>query len=227
MFLSTPLLLSGLLVLPSALAAPAPSPPIDVHGPLQTQPSPYTLTAYKPGNKKYNGLRVNNLQLFKATVSQYCPSPPVTVCPNGTQMAWAGTMGVLVNVPGGQDLYVNEDGLISITVQHSHTFPPGSFPWYQGWTWTPLPVTSKKWVQDCPIGNKQYNCRSPSGYWNFKAPGATTGGIAACSNPYDKNDKVPKFLYAITPKFSRKGCVKLDGLATHEYHGPNPPVWAY
>jgi hypothetical protein len=59
---------------------------------LNNLTSPYTLTAYAPCNPVYNGLKVNNLNLFQAKVSQYCPSKVVTVCPNGTDMVFAGSL---------------------------------------------------------------------------------------------------------------------------------------
>jgi hypothetical protein len=53
--------------------------------------SPYTLTAYLPCNPVYNGLKVNNLNLFQENVSQYCPEV-VSICPNGTDTVFASSM---------------------------------------------------------------------------------------------------------------------------------------
>jgi hypothetical protein len=53
--------------------------------------SPYTLTAYLPCNPIYNGLKVNNLNLFQENVSQYCPEV-VAICPNGTDTVFASSM---------------------------------------------------------------------------------------------------------------------------------------
>jgi hypothetical protein len=58
---------------------------------LNNLSSPYTLTAYAPGDPIHNGLKVNNLNLFQAKVAQYCPSE-VTVCPNGTDMVFSGPL---------------------------------------------------------------------------------------------------------------------------------------
>ena len=123
---------------------------------------------------------------------------------------------------------MNVDGLIAITVQHSHSIPPGAYWEYEGWTWHALPVTptpkQKADFADCPRSNAEYNCDIPTGYWTFQAPNATVGGVVACQ---DDGDTKPATLYAITPEFNRTGCVQLKGLGTHLYTGPNPPVWSY
>jgi len=54
--------------------------------------SPYTLTAYLQCNPVYNSLKVNDLNVFQANVTQYCPSEIVTACPNGTDMVFAGSL---------------------------------------------------------------------------------------------------------------------------------------
>lgn len=125
-------------------------------------------------------------------------------------------------VPGGQDSYVPVDGLISITVQHSHSFPPGSWEYGIGWTWTPLPKVFPP-INPCPK-DLLHNCGAPSGYFSFQAPNAMVGGIMACPNPYNPN---VTSVYAVTPQFNQTGCTPLVGLGTHNYTGPNPPVWAY
>lgn len=109
---------------------------------------------------------------------------------------------------------------MAITVQHSHSFPPGSFPEYEGWTWNALPVQQRP-LKDCPIFSDLYNCNPPTGYWTFQVPNATVGGVKAC----ESNGSV--HIYAVTPNFNQTGCVTLEGLGTHPYSGPNPPVWAY
>jgi len=151
----------------------------------------------------------------------------VNPCPNGTELAFSSTLYPYSIVPGGQDTYVQSDGLIQITVQHSHSFPPGSYPEYIGWTWTALPKEDHgKWCagggKHCPMHDPLYNCDPPSGYFNFMAPNATKGGVMACPSPFDASATV---IYAVTPGFVRTDCVSLDGLATHNYTGQ--PVWAY
>ncbi|KAF2431012.1 hypothetical protein EJ08DRAFT_207871 [Tothia fuscella] len=192
---------------------------------LNNLSSLYTLTAYTLNDCTHNGLKVNNLNLFQAKVGQYCPftGNQSYFCPNGTDMAFGGTLTPIVLVPGGQDLYVNVDGTIAITVQHSHSIPPGAWWNYYGWTWTALPVIQSP-LHDCPLNNPEYNCEPPTGFWNFQAPNAMVGGVKACPNKYQPS---VTSLYAVTPDFNRTDCIGLAGLGTHNYTGPSPPVWAY
>jgi hypothetical protein len=129
-------------------------------------------------------------------------------------------------VPGGQDTYVNVDGSISVTVQHSHSFPPGSWPEYYGWTWTPLSANddSEDVMDDCLEGNDRYNCDAPDGFLTFKAPNATLGGVMVCDNKFSSD---LQSIWAVTPEFNGTGCFEIVGLGTHNYTGPNPPVWSY
>ncbi|KAF2797147.1 hypothetical protein K505DRAFT_415251 [Melanomma pulvis-pyrius CBS 109.77] len=192
-------------------------------------PGLHTLTAYAPNNTKYNGLKVEYggyLNLFQEKTGQYCPGPPlVPNCPNGTDTVFAGTFYPSSMVPGGQEFFVDVDGATRITVQHSHSFPPGSYPYYYGWTWTAL--SSNASSISCPSNSTLYNCGAPSGYFTFKAPDGPPsyqGGLKACPNKYNTNGTS---VYAVTPLFNLTGCVELEGLATHTYTGVNPPVWAY
>lgn len=123
-------------------------------------------------------------------------------------------------VPGGQDLYVREDGFVTITVQHSHSIPPTAYAYGIGWTWIDLPSDLPP-IQDCPADNL-HNCEAPRGYFTFRAPNATVGGVVACTGPFGATS-----IYAVTPNFNETGCRELTGLGTHEYTGPSPPVWAY
>lgn len=125
-------------------------------------------------------------------------------------------------VPGGQDLYVPVNGLITITVQHSHFIPPDAWAYGIGWTYQPLPETFPP-VRPCPK-DLLHNCEAPTGYLSFQAPNATVGGIMACPNQYAPEETS---IYAVTPEFNQTGCTELVGLGTHNYTGPNPPVWAY
>lgn len=129
----------------------------------------------------------------------------------------------LVEVPGGQDLYVSANGEIDITVQHSHFFPPGSYPEYVGWTWKPFSVYQRPLFK-CERWNPDYECAPPTGYFNFQAPNANVSGVFACPNRYNAS---LLSIWAATSQFNRTDCFKLAGLGTHPYTGPNPPVWAY
>jgi hypothetical protein len=97
MALSTLLALS---LLPAALCYP-PYTPTNTNGgstlansTLNNLTSPYTLTAYIPWDCAFNGLKANNLNLFQATVAQYCPeiNDSTAFCPNGTDTVFVGTL---------------------------------------------------------------------------------------------------------------------------------------
>ena len=123
---------------------------------------------------------------------------------------------------GGQDLYIDFDGALLITVQNSHSIPRGAY-------WECLDATTAELdgVSPCPATDPLYNCTPPSGFFNFKALDALVGSegrVRACLNQYSAN---VKNLYAVTPHFNRTDCVELTGLGIHNYTGPNPPVWAY
>ncbi|KAK5016161.1 hypothetical protein BJ546DRAFT_355606 [Cryomyces antarcticus] len=198
-----------------------------------TLPSLYTLTAYKKHDGKYNGMKVESgggLYLGRATASTYCPDQVRQAggCPPGIETVFGGTMSPVSEVPGGQDLYVAYDGSIEITVQHSHTFPPNSYPYYVGWTWTAFTCAqAERATKRCVKNNAIYDCSVPTGYFNFKSPDEAAGGIMACPPPDGSGVSETWQVFAVTPGFVKQGCVKLDGLATHAYTGVVPPVWAY
>ncbi|KAJ9630455.1 hypothetical protein H2203_000976 [Taxawa tesnikishii (nom. ined.)] len=194
-----------------------------------TLPSQYTITAYKKDDATINGLKVQGGGAFiigQANVSSYCPSVVQESggCPNGTQTALAGSLYPLSLVPGGQELYVDVNGAVRITVQHSHSIPPGAYPYYLGWTWTPFSSCASPCSRECPRDDPRYDCGAPEGYWTFKSPDEDVGGLYACPAEYNANATQ---LFARTPAFNQTGCAALDGLATHNYTGPSPPVWAY
>ncbi|PYI03829.1 hypothetical protein BO78DRAFT_421273 [Aspergillus sclerotiicarbonarius CBS 121057] len=57
--------------------------------------------------------------------SSYCPLD--SGCPAGTETTFAGDGSALaVEVPGGQEVYVNPSGALSFTVPHSAYIPTGS-----------------------------------------------------------------------------------------------------
>ncbi|KAF2396301.1 hypothetical protein EJ06DRAFT_524701 [Trichodelitschia bisporula] len=194
--------------------------------------APYTLTAYALDKPVFNGLRVNNLHLFQARVNGTCPlTSPDTPCPNGTQMAFGGVVQPITLVPGGQALYVAQDGRLTITAPHSHVLPAGALPPSVGWTWTALSADNAT-ATVCGDASSAdmtfYDCSAPTGVWKFADPSAgdasgSSGGVVSC-----KDDDGAWALWAVRAgNASGAECVALDGLATHTYDGPVPPVWGY
>jgi hypothetical protein len=70
--------------------------------------------------------------LGKDTAS-YCPLSPASACPPGTNTVFARdtssqatTLGLAVNVPGGQQVYVAKNGALGYTQAHSGLIPKGA-----------------------------------------------------------------------------------------------------
>ena len=62
---------------------------------LNNLTSPYTVTAYVPWNCEYNGLKIENWNVFQPTVASYCPflgTSLASSCPNGTDMVLVGSL---------------------------------------------------------------------------------------------------------------------------------------
>ncbi|GAM39923.1 IgE-binding protein [Talaromyces pinophilus] len=55
----------------------------------------------------------------------YCPSE-VDPCPPGTETVWANPNGLDVEVPGGQQVYVDPSGALAFTQAHSANIPAGA-----------------------------------------------------------------------------------------------------
>jgi len=220
------------------------SPTSNSNPELNNLTSPYTLTIYQPGDCTWNGQKVENvglmLQPHAVNATSYCEltGSNAVLCPNGmcihdqSQQALTDTQTAtetvftnlylqpLSEVPGAQDLFVTINGHISITQAHNHEFAPGVFH-DVGWAWTPLPVDQSP-LKDCPPppshgAAEYYNCDPPTGYFTFKAPNATKGGIEICDDD--------AMLYAITPESRSDGCFEVVGLGTHPFSGE--VVWAY
>jgi len=221
--------LSGVAALPQS----APATPF----PNNTLPSYYTLTVFSSPNTTLNGLKVEygaGFSVFRSNTSSYCPLTPPSQCPQGNELAFAGVLGPLSEVPGGQDSYISTNGLLVITVQHSHSIPTGAFWAYDGMSWTPFPNTtsaqtagynasnSAPTVPGCPKDNPFYDCRVPSGIFTWNHNGTT--GLFACDNPYVANTTS---IFAKTSSFNQTGCKEITGLGTQEYKGPVPAVWSY
>jgi hypothetical protein len=127
-------------------------------------------------------------------------------------------------VPGGQHTYVTPKGEFEVTPQHSNAYPKGSYLYGEGWHYHDLDDDAETGLENCPHDDKRYNCQKPTGYLTFRAPDAKEdqkSGVVLCP----RGDEW--MVWAVTPKFTKEGCVEVTGLSTHAYQGPNPPVWSY
>jgi len=62
---------------------------------LNNLTSPFTVTAYVPHNSEYNGLKIENWNVFQDVVASYCPllgTSQANLCPNGTDMVLEGSL---------------------------------------------------------------------------------------------------------------------------------------
>jgi hypothetical protein len=111
------------ILLPALLSLVAANNPTD----MNNLTSPYTLTSYTTDGEHciYNGLKVNNLNLFQAKVDQHCPFPfngdQGSVCPNGTDMAFANT------------LYPVSSAILNTRSQSQQTY---NYPGFRGAGWS-------------------------------------------------------------------------------------------
>ncbi|KAF2650941.1 hypothetical protein K491DRAFT_696843 [Lophiostoma macrostomum CBS 122681] len=81
--------------------------------------------------------RGNKFYLGGGPPSSYCPPQVGTSCPVGNTTTLAGGDGYLslgVMVPGGQQAYIDADGSLSYTIEHSAYVPSGAI--LDGWNKT-------------------------------------------------------------------------------------------
>jgi hypothetical protein len=86
-----PTIASLIALLSIAFANPLPANDLVAR---QSLKSPYTITVYAPGDYEYNGAKINNFNVFQTKVASYCPltGSQASSCPNGTDMAFVGTL---------------------------------------------------------------------------------------------------------------------------------------
>ncbi|PMD65733.1 uncharacterized protein K444DRAFT_659880 [Hyaloscypha bicolor E] len=148
--------------------------------------------------------------------STYCPSIVGANCPDATAQTIiiAGFSALDVEVPGGQQIYVNVNGALGFTQAHSAVVPTGAY-----------------------IGgffNLTYmsDCSTPRTVINWKSPDGSSEGILACpTKPSGPNVTVSYQLYAKTPAFNLTNCdggVPVDGLTATYLSSPAPyGAWQY
>ncbi|PWY86921.1 hypothetical protein BO70DRAFT_360648 [Aspergillus heteromorphus CBS 117.55] len=128
----------------------------------------------------------------------YCPfGNSSALCPPGTETVFAGSgSGLSVEVPGGQEVYVNPSGALSFTVPHSAYIPAGSslgpFVYTPGtefgsWTFNgwgasgfmACPTEDSKWQVFAAVSNATVPSGNVDDCLGFDALGVPTNGTAA------------------------------------------------
>ncbi|CZR59928.1 uncharacterized protein PAC_09823 [Phialocephala subalpina] len=174
----------------------------------------FTLTASLPGSP-LDGLAVNaGGEAFHLGGSPgfYCPTSVGSACPNTTETIFAAELTALdVEVPGGQQVYVQANGALGFTQAHSASVPVGA--------------TIGGFVNVTVASD----CHAPWEVITWKSPDGSTGGIEACSEvPVGTNGTAVYNVYAVTPAYNQTGCVKLAGLlASYLGTGAGFGAWQY
>ncbi|OOF95863.1 hypothetical protein ASPCADRAFT_207198 [Aspergillus carbonarius ITEM 5010] len=115
--------------------------------------------------------------------SSYCPI--ASGCPAGTETVFAGDGSSLdVEVPGGQQVYVNPSGALSFTVPHSAYIPTGS-----------------------STGPFTYSPSKPFGTWSYGK------GFMACPTKDSKWQVFAASQNATVPSGNVSDCLGFDALA--------------
>ena len=99
----------------------------DLNSPFELYVTYTNSQGYLHGSLQANG---GNFWINKNS-SSYCPSSIGSSCPTSNLTTFigsnpAGTLSLNVAVPGGQQVYIAPNGLLSYTVAHSANIPAGS-----------------------------------------------------------------------------------------------------
>ncbi|KAE9380985.1 hypothetical protein N431DRAFT_137255 [Stipitochalara longipes BDJ] len=155
----------------------------------------FTATASLPGSN-LDGLPVNAAgQAFwlGGSPASYCPTV-APQCPVVTQtIIYNGSGGLAVEVPSGQEIYVNANGALGFTQAHSETIPIGA---YLG-DFFNLTIMSE--------------CTAPRTVINWKSADGSTGVLACPTVPASPDTAVSYQVYLKTSAFKLTNCVTLDG----------------
>ncbi|PYH99915.1 hypothetical protein BO71DRAFT_393886 [Aspergillus ellipticus CBS 707.79] len=132
----------------------------------------------------------------------YCPfGNSSSLCPAGTETVFAGTGSALsVEVPGGQEVYVNPSGALSFTVPHSAYIPAGS-----------------------SVGPFAYKPGNPLGSWTFSGWGAS--GFMACPTDDNKWQVFAAVNNATVPSGNVNDCLGFDAMAVKS--NSTAAAWEY
>ncbi|KAB8273009.1 hypothetical protein BDV30DRAFT_211330 [Aspergillus minisclerotigenes] len=170
---------SLLLPLLAAAAPAAPeNPPFGVMSARSASPI-HLLPMTASGQKFYLGGKTQS----------YCPLPESKDCPPGTETVFSpGGYGLNVNVPGGQQVYVDPQGALSFTQAHSAYIPEGS-----------------------AVGPFTYKPGEQWGYYSFNGWGAS--GFMACPTEDNRWQVFAAVQNATVPKGNVADCLGFNALA--------------
>ncbi|MCJ1287327.1 hypothetical protein MMC26_006675 [Xylographa opegraphella] len=95
-------------------------------------PTPFTIIAAHSASPIHlQAVNAANQSFFiGAGPSTSCPQPPVIECPPGTTTTVGvndGAAYLAVEVPGGQQIYVEHSGALGFTAAHSASLPAGAY----------------------------------------------------------------------------------------------------
>ncbi|CAG8327267.1 unnamed protein product [Penicillium salamii] len=132
--------------------------------------------------------------------ASYCPDQ-VPQCPPGKETIFTpGGSSLDVNVPGGQQVYVDPNGALSFTQAHSANIPAGS-----------------------AIGPFVYSPDKPWAHYSFNGWGAS--GFMACPTEDSRWQVFAAIKNATVPKGNVEECLGFSALAL-PYDG-DVPAWQY
>ncbi|KAJ5721422.1 uncharacterized protein N7483_009356 [Penicillium malachiteum] len=175
---------------PAACVAPSTPPSFGVMAVRSGSPIHYT-QMNADGQKFWLG----------GSTSSYCPDVDGIVCPPGNQTIFAsGGNAMDVEVPGGQQVYVDPTGALSFTQAHSASIPAGS-----------------------AVGGLSYEAGSPWNHYTFNGWGAT--GFMACPTSDNRWQVFAAMQNATVPSGDVADCLGFSALAL-TYTG-GVPAWQY
>ncbi|KAI1840347.1 hypothetical protein JX265_000735 [Neoarthrinium moseri] len=164
----------------------------------------YRLTVFAPGTV-IDGADVeaatNGFYLGLLEPSTYCPSKVGTCPPVQGTLVYEGMSGMAVEVPGGQQIYVDSSGMVKYTQAHSSYVPQGAF--ITGWF-------NKTVVSSCEPAVHVVDF--------LAADGMGSGGILLCRDVQSFMDGTGASyqLFVQTAQLDASSCVPAIGLLQHE-----------
>ncbi|KAF4831949.1 putative secreted protein [Colletotrichum tropicale] len=168
----------------------------------------YTLTAYSPASRAIHGKPVNAsgrrfIVGLDAPMS-YCPDVARDSCPPGNITTVDGLLtGMMVMVPGGQNIYVDPEGFVGFTQAHSASVPANS-------------TMMKGFHRTTAKPSSPCDAERPTDLLDFCDPkNAASKGVYACPYP-DLEGTWVLVAGSARARVRRGDCERLEGLELHE-----------